>query len=158
MNALTKTWIFLLLLLKSNCDILNYRFVKDYLLWKNIKVILFVTCSRSNCTENNKNPMVNFKSNNIWINLWDMTRESNLSNFDYNHFLLRSGYPFCVIVDWTCSETPIILGEISKRKMFHYERHWLVFGGNAEEMLDVLSQELINIDAEVAVVVPVGDT
>lgn len=40
--------------------------------------------------------------------------------------------------------------------MFHYERHWLMFGMDAKTMLNVLKDESINIDAEVVVVSPVG--
>lgn len=152
-----KTWILLLFLSNSNCDTFNYPLIKDYLLWNHIKVALFLICGRSNGTKEN-NILLNFKDSDLWTNYWVVSSKSDLSNFDYEHFLLRSGYQLCVIVDWDCSERQSILREISERKMFHYERHWLMFGTDAEEMFNVLSREFINVDAEVAVVIPAGKT
>lgn len=103
------------------------------------------------------NTIKDLKGHNIQIGIWDMSREMNLSNFDYDTFLLRTGYPFCVIVDWECASISTVLEEISKRKMFHYERYWLMFGVDSDAMFNALSLEFINIDAEVAIAVPVGD-
>lgn len=138
-----------------NCaTVFNYPLIKDYLLWNNINAALFITCERFNWTAEDPNVMVNLKNDDIWTNFWHMSSERNLSNFDYERFLLRSEYTLCVIVDLSCSATTSFLKEMSARKMFHYERFWLMFGTNAEQMSRVLSSESINIDAEVAVVVP----
>lgn len=159
MDKCTKIWILLIFLSNSNCDTLNYSLIKDYLLWNNINVTLFITCERLHWSDDDdEKMMMDLKNDDIWISVWDMSRERNLSNFNYDHFLLRSGYQFSVIVDWYCSGTSSMLKELSKRKMFHYERHWLMFGTDADEMFNVLSRESINIDAEVAIVVPINRT
>lgn len=152
-----KTWILLFLLTNSNGDTFNYPLIKDYLQWNNIHVALFIICKRSNWTADSQF-MENFKNTDIRTNYWDMSRETNLSTFDYQHFLLRSGYSLGIVVDWDCSETRSILKEISVRKMFHYERYWLMFGRDVEVMFNVLSREFINVDAEVAVVERIDET
>lgn len=155
MERCTIILVFVILLSKLNrSTTFNYPLIKEYLLWNNINAALFITCERVNRT-NDPNVMVNLEDDDVWTNVWRMSSEKNLSHFDYERFLRRSGYTVCVIVDWNCSETLNVLKEISARKMFHYERYWLMVGTNSERMFNVLSRELINIDAEVAVVVPV---
>lgn len=144
-------FISIFLISYTNSDNFNYRLIKDYLQWNNINAILFVTCGRPDWQEliNIEN---NLKTNDVYLNHWDMFAEVNVSIFNYQHFFGRSRYPICVAVNWECNETFSMLNEISKRTMFHYERHWLMFGGSAEEMFVTLSGENINVDAEVLVV------
>ncbi len=155
MNTYTGTWILLFWLSFSNCETINYKLIKDYLQWNNIKVTIFLTCERTKWTKD-KNIIENFKNNDILTSHWNTSQTSNSSTFNYDHFLLRSAYPFCVVLDWNCGETLHILKEISKRKMFHYERCWLMFGTDSNEMFSVLRHESINIDAEVAIIVPIS--
>lgn len=149
----SQSWIVLLYISHTNCVTMNYKLIKDYLQWCNVRVTIFLTCNRSNWTHENSF-LVDLKGNDFWTSLQDMSKERNISNFSFDNFLLRSGHPISVIVDWDCDEVPDILQEISKRKMFHFERYWLMFGTNADEMLNLLRHELINIGAEVAVCVP----
>lgn len=149
MNILIAAFILLILFSYTNSDNFNYPLIKDYLQWNNIKANVFVSCGRLDWREI-KNNLLN---NDIYFNHWDMSYEADVSNFNYQHFFVRTTYPICVTVDWECNKTSSMLHEISKRIMFHYERHWLMFGSSAEEMFVTLSGEYINVDAEVAVVV-----
>lgn len=134
----------------TSCDDFNYPLIKDYLQWNHMKAVLFVTCGYPDwlAFKNLKNNL----NNDIYLNHWDMSGEVYPSDFNYQHFFVRSTYPFCVVVDWECNTTYGFLKEISKRTMFHYERHWLIFGRSSEKMFATLSEEYINVDAEVAVV------
>lgn len=142
--------ILLGLLSSSSSNNFNYPLIKEYLQWHNIRATLFVACGRKSQLEID-NITNNLKNNDIFLSHWDMSGEDDVSSFDYQHFFVRLSYPICVVVEWECNETISMLSEISKRTMFHYERHWLIFGNNSEEMFSTLSGEYINIDAEVVV-------
>lgn len=133
----------------------NYPLIKDYLKWNNIKAVLFVTCRLPDwlAIKNLKNNL----NDDIYQNHWDMSDEVYVSDFNYQHFFVRSSYPLCVVVDWECNTTYSFLKEISKRTMFHYERHWLMFGRSFEKMFATLSEEYINVDAEVAIVEAIAE-
>lgn len=143
-------FILLILLSYTNSANFNYRLIKDYLQWNNINAILFITCGRPDWQEL-KNIKNNLITKDVYLNHWDMSAEADVSIFNYQQFFVRSAYPICIAVNWECNETFSMLNEISKRTMFHYERHWLIFGGSSEEMFVTLSGEYINVDAEVAV-------
>lgn len=154
MNVTITKFILLLLFTTSKSDKSNYCLIKDYLQWNNMKTALFLSCGSLYWRE--LNPIT--ENSDIRLNFWDITETKNVSNFNYQHFFARTTYPFCVIVsNWDCNQTQSILNEISNRALFHYERYWLIIGGSVEEMYNSLKEENINIDAEVAIVVPIGE-
>lgn len=134
----------------------NYPLIKDYLQWNNIKVAVFVKCGLFDWLEL-ENIENNLNINDIYLGHWDMSGDVNLSNFNYRQFFVRSTYPFCVVVDAECNITDSFLNELSVRMMFHYERHWLMFGRSSEEMFATLSEEQINVDAEVVVAAAISE-
>lgn len=143
--------ILFLLIRVSICEYFNnYQLIKDYLLYINVRTVLFVT---------SENPIEiikiseNFQSHGFWISHW----KNEFKNFDYEWFFIRSSHQICVVFDLGQNQSKDFLNEISERKMFHFERNWLIFGVSNEEMFNVLSKENINVDAEVATVVPVGE-
>lgn len=152
MKTLVHTFILLNVLSYSTSSTFNYPLIDDYLQRHNIKVSLFLTCEPPGWKVDD-----NLKTNNYWMNHWDMSSEDNLSNFNYEDFFVRFSHPICVIVNLECNETKSMLNEISKRTMFHFERYWLLFGESDENVFDLLSGENINVDAEVAIVIPKGE-
>lgn len=154
MKSLT-TFILSITITLSRSYVFNYPFIKDYLQWINVKATLIINCGPPDWTElqNIKN---NLKINDIWLNHWDMSREVSLSNFNYQHFFDRSSYPMCVILNWECNQTTSLLREISKRTMFHFERYWVIFGKSSQQIFNMLSSENVNVDAEVAIVLPIA--
>lgn len=70
---------------------------------------------------------------------------------------MRSSHQICVVIKLGSKQTLNVLREISDRKMFHFERNWLMFGASSERTFAALSDENINVDANIATVVPVGE-
>lgn len=154
MNLVKTIFILSFLLSISKSDTFNYPFIIDYLQWKNLDVILFVTCERKGWI----NKTVGYIQNNsIWINHYDISNDKDVSKIDYERYFVRLGYPLLVVVNFECNYTENFLTEISKRKMFHFERNWLIIGKSAERMFNVLSKENINVDAEIGMAVPVRE-
>ncbi|XP_037027053.1 glutamate receptor U1-like isoform X2 [Bradysia coprophila] len=128
----------------------NFPLITQYLQWHNIRATLFVACGRTDWVEL-QDITNNMKIHDIYFNHWDLSGGDDVADFNYQHFFVRVNYPICVVVQWECNETMRMLTEISKRTMFHYERHWLMFGKSSEKMFSTLSGEYINVDAEVVV-------
>lgn len=128
----------------------NYPLIKEYLQWHNIRAVLLVSCGHIDWMEL-EDFTNNLKINDIYTSHCDMSDEENVTDIDYQQFFVRLGYPICVVVQFECNETAAMLSEISKRTMFHYERHWLIFGTDSERMFSTLSAQYINVDAEVVI-------
>lgn len=134
----------------------NYPLLSDYLQWKNLRVILFVDCDRTYRPDFNRN--INyFKSSNIWINYYDISSETDLSGLKFEQFFVRTDYQYVVVVNSECNYTENIFEEISSRKMFHFDRSWLIFGGTTEKILQVIIKQNINVDADIAMAVPIDE-
>nr|QGW45456.1 ionotropic receptor 75f [Bradysia odoriphaga] len=142
--------VVLILLNFTSSSNFNFPLINEYLQWHNIRAALFVECRRIDWVELQVITN-NLKSNNIYVNHWDMSGGDDVADFNYQHFFVRLNYPICVVVQWECNETLSMLTEISKRTMFHYERYWLIFGRSSKRMFSTLSGEYINVDAEVVV-------
>lgn len=153
-----KIFTFLFCLSISKSDAFNYPLIKDYLRWKNLKVVLLVTCESEMAFSFHVNETINyFQSNDIWINYYDISYEKDPFDFNYDHFFLRWSYQYLVVVNLECNYTTNILNKISKRKMFHFERSWLIFARNTKQIFNVLNKENINVDADIATAVSVGE-
>lgn len=124
----------------------NIPFVKDYLMFNNIRICSFLSCD---ITANRMKNQFDFRHDNVWINWWSITNESQLSHLNYTNTLGRFSSPISVVIDLECNESVEVLKEISSRKMFHHERSWVVFGKNLEQSYDILKTQFINMDAEI---------
>lgn len=134
----------------SNTYTFNYNLILDYLQWSNLNVILLVTCGRSYW-------MDNLQSKGIWINQCDISTKNDVSNINYERHFVRLGYPYLVVVNLECNYTENFLTEISNRKMFHFERKWLMIGNSVDRMFNVLSKQNINVDAEMVTAVSINE-
>lgn len=147
----------LVLLNCATADRPNYSLIKDYLEWSHIKAILFVTCERPT-SDDLENIKIYLKKNDIYLNHWDISSDLNVSSFNYKQFFTRLTYPICIALNWECNQRDWVLKELSKRILFHYERTWLIYGSSSiEQIFKRLSEEYINVDAEISVVEAVGD-
>lgn len=127
--------------------------LKNYLSLKNLKTVLLVSCDN----KPNINPIeleVSLKHEEIWLNVWDITNKDFIPHFDYDHFFIRLSNTPCVIMDVDCNATDAFMEEISKRRLFHYERSWLIFGSDYNRSIAVLRHQSINVDAEISLVIP----
>lgn len=140
----------------SESNSFNCPLIKEYLEWKNLKVILFVTCESDNDFPIKKT-IDYFQSNDIWINHYDISNKTNQIDLNYEHFFVRRSYQYLIVVNLECNYAKNILIEISKRKMFHFERSWLIFARNTKQIFNVLNEENINVDADIVTAVPVDD-
>lgn len=134
----------------------NYALIKDFLNWKNLRMILLMSCDLEHQITI-RHTIDYLLGNNIWFNHYDMSNsEKDLSDLDYANFFVRLSGRYVVAIDLECNCTRKLLEEISKRKMFHFERSWLLFGRTTEQLFSVLRKENINVDADVMSVVPFG--
>lgn len=130
----------------------NYQLIRDYLLYTNVQTVLLVT-DESETTFKIKESR-NLQADGIWMNHWT---GSDSRDFDFDHFFLRSSQQICVVINLASNRTPIILHEISQRNMFHFERSWLMFDTNNQQMFSVLSAENVNVDAQISNAVQINE-
>lgn len=124
--------------------------------WKNLNTILFATCDLQSRFNINTG-IAYLQSNDIWVNHYDISSEKDVFDLNYQHFFVRLSGIYLVAIDLECNCTENLLSELSKRKLFHFERSWLVFGSTTEQILNVLGKENINVDADVMSAVPFGE-
>lgn len=154
-----KTLLLLLFVLQSFSMILNARmnvdFVKDYLKLNKISISSILTCD--NVTETVTDVMV-LQNDDIWVNVWDISSKHQLGKLDYKHALVRQSATPSVVLNLECNNSIAFMEEISKRKMFHFERFWLVFGDRFDQAFEILRHQFINMDAEIFLVLPANET
>lgn len=86
MKELATTCLFSMFISTSTSDgIFNYRLVNDYLQWNNILADLFVTFD---------------DSIELVIRIGHKNMSKNMSDFNYQQFLVRTSYPICDMVNW----------------------------------------------------------
>lgn len=134
---------------------MNLLLVKDYLKFNNIQTSLFLSCN--NATEKIKENY-EFQSDDIWMNFWDISNESNVVGLNYKKILMRLGSPLSVVINLECDESMAVMKEISDRKMFHYERYWLMFCNDWDQAYELLHSQYINMDAEIYLALPFNET
>lgn len=129
--------------------------IKDYLQYNYFKTLLLVSCAN----QPNINPteiIFAIHHERVWINVLDISvGELEIASFDYDQFFIRLSGVHCVVMDLECDQAGAFLREISKRILFHYERNWLLFSSSFNESYYSLSQQNINVDAEISLVIPV---
>lgn len=91
----------------------------------------------------------------IWMNFWDISDESALTDFNYYRFFGRYSHPHGVVVNLNCNTTIPLFAQLSQRTLFHNERFWLMFSANVGEAFDVLHLQKINVDAEIILAEPI---
>ncbi len=133
----------------------NMLLVQDYLKFNNIQICVFLSCDDS-ITDRMKN-MIHFQHDDVWINWSVVSKENELLLLNYTNILVRLAAPISVVVNLECDKSMEVLEEISKRKMFHFERSWLVFGKNMEQANTILRNQFINMDAEIYLALPSVD-
>lgn len=129
----------------------NMPFVKDYLKFSNIQICAFLSCD--NTSDRLKN-QVDFEQENLWTIWWSISGDNNLHSLNYTNTLKRLSSPLSVVIDLECRKSMDVLKEVSGRKMFHYERSWVVFGKNRDQAHSILKNQFINMDAEIYLVLP----
>lgn len=130
---------------------MNMLLVKDYLKFNNISICLFLTCDK--ITERVKDTIA-LQNEDIWLNFWSVSSESELTDLNFKNILVRLASPLSVIINLECDMSIRLMEEISIRKMFHYERFWLVFGKTWNESYAVMKHQFINMDAEIYLALP----
>lgn len=141
--------VFVVVLNKSNA--FNHQLIKDYQKFKNLRTTLILTCETApDIVALVKD--LQYDGDGTWINLLDISNETDISQVDYNKFFVRLSYAHNVVCSLKCS-----LNQISKWKMFHYERSWLIFSESVEQTFNVLEKQNINSDAEITVVSPYNE-
>lgn len=128
--------------------------IKDYLQMNNLNTVLLISCGNK-YNVHSMETLNALHQHRIWINVCDFSNESRIADFDYNKFFMRLSNAHCVVMDLDCNQTSAFMAEISNRMLFHYERNWLIFSSSFNKSFDILSQQNINVDAEVSLVVPV---
>lgn len=133
---------------------INMLFVKDYLKFNNIPICVFLCCD--NITDRMKN-RIDFQHEGVWINWWGVSKESELRSLNYTNILVRLTSPMSVVINLECNNVLEVMKEISSRKMFHYERFWLIFGRNLYQAYDMLEHQFVNMDAEIYLALPANE-
>lgn len=127
--------------------------IKDYLRVNNLKTVLFVSCVDQTNFDLIET-ISTLQHQEIWTNVWDFSK-SSLLEADYERFFIRLSNTDCVVVDLDYNETIPLMKEFSNRILFHYERNWLIFSSHFNKSFDILSQQNINVDADVSLAIPV---
>lgn len=130
---------------------INMLFVKDYLKFNNIPICVFLGCD--NITERLKT-RIDFQHDDVWINWWGVSKASELRSLNYTNILVRLTSPMSVVINLECNNADEVLEEISSRKMFHYERFWLIFGKDLDQAYARLTHQFVNMDAEILLALP----
>lgn len=137
---------FLLPITTSNS--INFDLVKSVQTFKNIKTLLIVTCETT--AKSIVQATKHFQSNGTWINILNVSNKSATSDVNFESFFVRHSCAHIVVYSLTCHQSIRFLNEISKLKMFHGERNWLMFSdNNLENSVSVLRKQNINSDAEI---------
>lgn len=134
---------------------MNMLFVKDYLKFNNIPICVFLSCG--SIADRIKNG-IDFRYDDIRINWWGVSKESELRSLNYENMLVRLASPLSVVIDLQCEKSIKVMEEISSRKMWHYERFWLIFGNSWDHAYAVLRNQFINMDAEIHLALPANGT
>ncbi len=129
----------------------NIALIKDYLNYNHIKTTLIVTCESINEILKILTELHTIDS---YVNVLSIRSESAITALNYTQFFLRSEGPHTVVIDLECVHVASILKQSSQKMLFHLERTWLIFGQNLSQSYDLLSQENINMDADVTLVIP----
>lgn len=134
---------------------LNVNLVKDYLKFTSIRIGLFLNCN--NASEAAEN-MMQLQNDDIWMNFRDISNEDEIHTLNYKHIFERLSSPLSFVISLECDKSITVLEEISSRKMFHYERFWLIFSKNLNQAYQILSHQFINMDAEIYLALPINET
>lgn len=129
-------------------------FVKDYLKYNNIPICVFLSCD--SITDRTRN-QIDFQYEDVWTNWWGVSKGSELRHLSYRNFLARLASPISVIFNLDCNKSMNVMEEISSRKMFHFERFWLIFGRNLDQAYAMLKEQNINMDAEIYLALPANE-
>lgn len=128
---------------------MEFTLINDYLKENNLKVCVILSCNKINQDNFERTKMLHDKSD-TWYSSYDISS-------DYIE-LTRLSHRMGVVIDLNCSEIVEFLREISKRIFFHHERYWLMFSPDINRTFHVLQKQNINVDAEIAVAIPIADS
>lgn len=125
--------------------------IKDYLDYVDIRTILFVSCeSRYDMSK----IITELHKTNTYVNVWNISEESDLSKLNYTQFFIRLQNPITIVINLNCAHINDFLQKASQKIFFHLERTWLMFSNNISQTYDVLLPQNINMDAEISSVIP----
>lgn len=148
-----KRFVFMIFVMNSlSVSAINKNLVKEFMKFHNIRICLLLTCDHSTKIVDK---VITHES---WMNVWDLSNESKLDESNFHIFFRRLASPLTVVIDLACNQSLSVLTEISLKKMFHYERYWLMFYDNYEQAYQILQHQFINMDAEIYLALPVDDT
>lgn len=128
----------------------SYHLIKHFQEYKDIQTLLIVTCETTPKYMMNINNYV--KNYNTWINILDLSQD--ISEMNFETFFERLSNTHIVVCSLKCNQSIPFFNEISKLKMFHLERNWLIFTEDMQQSVDVLSNQNINSDAEITLALP----
>lgn len=141
--------IFLLSIATSNS--FNYHLMKSEQIFKNIKTLLILTCETTPKSFMHTTKKLQ-SDGSTWINIMDISNGTDIFKVNFESFFVRLSGSHIVVCSLMCHQSSRLLNEISKLKMFHGERNWLMFTDNLEDSVNVLSNQNINSDAEITLV------
>ncbi|XP_062698788.1 uncharacterized protein LOC134284201 [Aedes albopictus] len=133
---------------------INVDLFKDYLKWRNVKIVTVFHCVNQNDVFDLYSKMTTSSSEKIHF--------SDISNFtaaiwNHTHIMRYDYHKLGASVDMGCPETPKLFGVMSKYEYFNASYYWLVFAnGTLDEAACLLSEQNLNVDAKVTLVVDQG--
>lgn len=130
----------------------NVNLIKDFIKTNYLTTILIISCDNELTSMETKS--IDFNGR-IWFNVLDISDGLMLEDFNYNKFFDRYSHPHGVVVNFECNQTNSFLMQMSQRYLFHNERFWLMFTANLEKTFTILSQQNINVDAEIIIALPI---
>lgn len=141
---------FIFLLSITTSTSFNYQLIKSVQIFKNIKTLLLVTCGTT--PKSFMHRVKYLQSDDTWIHTMDISNGTDISDVNIERFFIRLSCTHIVVYSLMCHQSVQFLNEISKLKMFHGERNWLMFTDSLEDSVNVLSKQNINSDAEITLV------
>lgn len=136
---------FLMSMTSSNS--FNFDLVKSVQTFKNIKTLLMLTCETT--PKSIVHATRNLQSDSTWTNVLDVSNKTYIAQVNLEKFFIRQSCTHIVVFSLTCHQSIRFLNEMSKLKMFHSERNWLMFSDDLENSVIVLGEQNINSDAEI---------
>lgn len=111
----------------------NINLIKNIQKFKNIQTLLIVTCE--NTPKSITFITKDLQNDGSWINILDISNNTDISQVDFEKFFIRLSSTHIVVCSLKCNQSIRLLNKISKLKMFHYERNWLIFSESIDRAI-----------------------
>ena len=130
---------------KSYLSFITKMLITDFMAYFHLKIgIIFF------CGENYPTLIQEYFISYVPIKTFNLSESKNLLHFDHRSF--------AVIFDIKCERTEKIFKVFSRNNFFNRSYNWLMFDDNLEHSHEMLSEQNINIDAEITLAVFENDS